>query len=59
MVTIEEAKIAQAEMNKAIALAMQKFTEETGLKVDDIDVNPIVTLGGRISYYIISTSVHL
>lgn len=59
MVSIEQAKAAQVDLHKAIAQAMQKFTDETGLKIDGIDANPIVTLGGRISYYVVTTSIHL
>jgi hypothetical protein len=59
MVSIEQAKAAQGELHKTIAQAMKKFSDETGLKIDGIDAGPVVTLGGRVSYYIVTTSIHL
>jgi hypothetical protein len=59
MVSIEQAKAAQQEMHKTIAEAMKRFSDQTSLKIDEININPIETLGGKISYYIVSTSIHL
>lgn len=59
MVTIEQAKDAKATLESTISKALKAFTDETGLRVDRIDVNPIVTLGGIISYYNIDVDVSL
>lgn len=59
MVTIEQAKDAKAALGSTISKALKAFTDETGLRVDRISVNPIVTLGGIISYYSIDVDVSL
>lgn len=59
MVTIEQAKDAKATLESTISRALKAFTDETGLRVDKIGVNPIATLGGIISYYSIDVDVSL
>lgn len=59
MVTIDQAKVAKADLESTVSAALKKFTDDTGLRVDRMNVNPIVTLGGIVSYYIVDVEVSL
>lgn len=59
MITIEQAKNAKSELESTLAKELKKFTDQTGLKVDRIELSPILTLGGIVTYYSIDINVSL
>jgi inosine/xanthosine triphosphate pyrophosphatase family protein len=50
--TIDEAKAAKAALSERIRLALREFTDDTGLVVERLDVNPNRIVGGGCNYWV-------
>jgi hypothetical protein len=56
---IAEAKNAKKLLEKEIYDAIDKFRQETGLKVVDVRVKPVSNISGYVMSYIVSATVEL
>lgn len=50
--TIHEAKAAKAALSERIKLALREFTDDTGLVVERVDVEPKRIVGGGCNYWV-------
>jgi hypothetical protein len=48
----EEAKAAKATLRARITMALQQFTNDTGLSVESLDVTQLQVYGGEVRYYV-------
>ena len=56
---IDEARAAKDTLRWRLQAALDEFTKDTGLTVEEVDVTPCSTMGGGVYRYLVDVEVRL